>query len=116
MRPVSLAFENFPADITLRSDAYLFVAASALAGSTVVRSLFGAGFPLFATQMYEALNPRWASTLLGCIALLMLPIPTILIRYGPKLRETSKYAPSRPVVAQPPADKLEEEKKREGEV
>lgn len=42
--------------------------------------MFGAGFPLFATQMYEKLNPRWASTLLGCIALLMLPIPTVLIK------------------------------------
>ena len=49
-------------------DAYLAVAASALSAMTVVRSLFGAAFPLFATQMYETLNPRWASTLLGCIA------------------------------------------------
>ncbi|EIM79674.1 MFS general substrate transporter [Stereum hirsutum FP-91666 SS1] len=37
-------------------DTYLSVAASALA--TFVRSLFGAAFPLFATQMYEKLNPR----------------------------------------------------------
>nr|GAT44087.1 polyamine transporter 1 [Mycena chlorophos] len=46
-------------------DTYLFMAASALAASTVVRSVFGAAFPLFATQMYKALNPRWASSLLG---------------------------------------------------
>lgn len=62
-------------------DAYLFVAASALAANTVVRSVFGAAFPLFATQMYDALNARWASTLLGCFALLMVPMPFILIKY-----------------------------------
>ncbi|TCD68281.1 hypothetical protein EIP91_011247 [Steccherinum ochraceum] len=77
-------------------DAYLFVAASALASSTVVRSLAGAGFPLFATQMYETLNPRWASTLLGCIAVLLAPIPFVLIRYGSTLRLKSKYAPTHP--------------------
>ncbi|KAI0788630.1 MFS general substrate transporter [Abortiporus biennis] len=74
-------------------DTYLFVAASALASSTVIRSLFGAGFPLFATQMYDRLNPRWASTLLGCLALLMAPIPFVLKSYGPKLRHKSKFAP-----------------------
>ncbi|KAI0053376.1 MFS general substrate transporter [Auriscalpium vulgare] len=75
-------------------DAYLFVAASALAASTVVRSIFGAVFPLFARQMFEAMNPRWASTLLGFIALFLAPIPFILRRYGPVLRAKSKYAPS----------------------
>lgn len=51
-------------------DAYLAVAASALAANVVVRSGFGGAFPLFATQMFDALDPRWASTLIGCIALL----------------------------------------------
>jgi len=76
-------------------DAYLMFAASALAASTVVRSAFGAGFPMFATQMYEKLNPRWASTLLAGIALLMLPIPFILYRYGAFIRRTSRYAPTK---------------------
>ncbi|KAG8904587.1 hypothetical protein FRB99_001505 [Tulasnella sp. 403] len=75
-------------------DAYLMVAASALASSTVVRSAFGAGFPLFSTQMYEKLNPRWASTLLAGISLLLLPIPFVLHRYGAYIRRTSKYAPT----------------------
>lgn len=78
-------------------DAYLFVAASALASNTVVRSLFGAGFPLFATQMYDTLNPRWASTLLGCIAALMMPIPFVLVKFGPRLRQKSRYSPTKPV-------------------
>ncbi len=89
-------------------DAYLFVAASALASSTVIRSLFGAGFPLFATQMFESLNPRWASTLLGCIALAMAPIPFILRTYGPVMRRKSKYAPTKSPVATTPKKDLEE--------
>ena len=47
---------------------------------TVFRSLAGAVFPLFATYMYEGLGPRWASSLLGFIALLMMPIPIVLSR------------------------------------
>jgi len=81
-------------------DVYLFAAASALAASTVSRSIFGAVFPLFARQMFETLNPRWASTLLGLVAAAMIPIPIILRRYGPYLRSRSKFAPSQPPVKQ----------------
>ncbi|KAI9512855.1 MFS general substrate transporter [Russula earlei] len=70
-------------------DAYLFAAASALAASTVSRSIFGAAFPLFARQMFESLNPRWASTILGIVAAVMIPIPIILRRYGSLLRSKS---------------------------
>lgn len=41
---------------------------------------------LFATQMYDVLNPRWASTLLGCIAAAMIPIPFVLIKCVPPPR------------------------------
>ncbi|OJT09245.1 hypothetical protein TRAPUB_14320 [Trametes pubescens] len=84
-------------------DAYLFVAASALSSMTVVRSLFGAGFPLFATQMFDTLNPRWASTLLGCIAVVLGPIPFVLRAYGHHLRKNSKYAPTGDQPTRPPA-------------
>lgn len=73
-------------------DAYLANAASALAGNTVVRSAFGAGFPLFARQMYNKLGTQWASTLLGFIALLLLPIPFVLYKYGARVRAWSKHA------------------------
>ncbi|KAH9920854.1 MFS general substrate transporter [Epithele typhae] len=92
-------------------DAYLFVAASALSAITVVRSLFGAGFPLFATQMYVALNPRWASTLLGCIATLLGPIPFILRYYGHHLRRRSKYAPTGDLPIKPPSEEMKEKER-----
>lgn len=74
-------------------DTYLWSAASALASATVVRSAFGAGFPLFATQMYDKLGPHWASSLLGFLALLLAPIPMVLMKYGPALRARSKFSP-----------------------
>ncbi|KZT67533.1 MFS general substrate transporter [Daedalea quercina L-15889] len=85
-------------------DAYLFVSASALAANTVVRSCFGAGFPLFAGQMFETLNPRWASTLLGFIAIILGPIPFVLYKFGPVIRLKSKHAPTKPPTA-PPKEK-----------
>ncbi|RPD64093.1 MFS general substrate transporter [Lentinus tigrinus ALCF2SS1-7] len=97
-------------------DAYLFVAASALSSMTVVRSVFGASFPLFATQMYDTLNPRWASTLLGLLALVMTPIPFVLKKFGNRLRRKSKYAPSAPPMPKPQPQSssasVDEEKKQ----
>ncbi|CAO1618492.1 unnamed protein product [Sympodiomycopsis kandeliae] len=75
-------------------DAYLANAASALSSNTVVRSAFGAGFPLFAKQMYARLGTQWASTLLAFLALLMLPIPFVLYKFGPRIRSWSKHAAS----------------------
>lgn len=62
--------------------------------------------------MYNALDPRWASTVVGCISIVLIPIPFVLKRlvslqyhttlakrllyhrYGPHLRRKSKYCPS----------------------
>lgn len=74
-------------------DVYLWSAASALAASTVCRSSFGAGFPLFANQLYERLGVHWASSLLGFIALILAPVPLLLMKYGPYLRSKSRFVP-----------------------
>lgn len=72
----------------------------------------GTAFPLFSQQMYDKLTFKWASTLFGCIAVLMAPIPfivrcfdamcriTVLIMishhqlffWGPQIRARSKFA------------------------
>lgn len=73
-------------------DAYLIYAASVLAANSVLRSLFGAAFPLFTTQMYESLGINWASTLVAFLALACAPLPFLFFRYGEKIRLRSKYA------------------------
>ncbi|CAK5264537.1 unnamed protein product [Mycena citricolor] len=75
-------------------DTYLHVAATALAANTIIRSIFGAVFPLFATQMFDGLGPQWAASVLGFVALAMVPVPIVLIRYGPYLRSKSRHAPT----------------------
>ncbi|KAI0371214.1 MFS general substrate transporter [Pilatotrama ljubarskyi] len=80
-----LAFVNYIIAV------YLPVVASALASSLVIRSIFGAIFPLFSNQMFDVLSPRWASTLVGCVALMLVPVPFVLRRYGPALRARSRY-------------------------
>ncbi|GAA5994745.1 hypothetical protein JCM5350_005659 [Sporobolomyces pararoseus] len=73
-------------------DCYLWNAASALSANTVVRSGFGAGFPMFANQMYSRLTTQGASGLLGGLAIVFIPAPFILFKYGKKIRSMSKNA------------------------
>jgi len=75
-------------------DAYLMHANSAIAANTFMRSFFGAGFPLFAVQMFDRLGLRWGGSLLGFIALAMLPIPFVFYKYGYALRKMSRMAPT----------------------
>ncbi|ORY88065.1 major facilitator superfamily domain-containing protein [Leucosporidium creatinivorum] len=77
-------------------DCYLMNAASALAINTVVRSSFGAGFPLFAGQMYRKLSTPGATGLLAGLALVFVPMPFLLMKYGKKIRAMSKNAIVRP--------------------
>ena len=71
-------------------DVYLPVANSALAANGVVRSLFGAGFPLFATAMYHRLGIAWATSLLAFLSVAMVPIPVLFYIFGERIRGWSK--------------------------
>lgn len=68
-------------------------AASAIAANTFCRSLVAAAFPLFSRQMFENMGVQWASTLLGCVAACLVPIPVAFYFYGDRLRMKSKFAP-----------------------
>lgn len=71
-------------------DAYPEHAASVLAGNDLFRSSFGAGFPIFAAGMYHQLGVAWASSTLAFISIAFIPIPFVLYKYGPTLR--NKYS------------------------
>ncbi len=75
-------------------DVYLMHANSAIAGNTLVRSLAGAGFPLFATALFHTLGVAWATSLLGFLAVAFFPVPILFFIYGKKIREMSKYSPT----------------------
>ena len=74
-------------------DSYTRYAASALAAATVMRSLAGFTFPLFAPAMYDALDFGWGNSVLGFVALgLGVPAPFMLWKYGERLRSNSRFA------------------------
>lgn len=81
-------------------------AASAIAANTFLRSLAASVFPLFATYMFDALKVNWTGTLLGFVALALVPIPVLFYKYGEKLRARSSFAPM-PKFSSPVADDAE---------
>ncbi|EPQ57270.1 MFS general substrate transporter [Gloeophyllum trabeum ATCC 11539] len=90
------AFLLFQAVLNYLGDAYPRYAASVLAGNDLFRAGFGAAFPLFANAMFKNLGGpggvAWASTLIGLLAVVMIPIPWVLWKYGARIRKLSKYA------------------------
>ncbi|TEY62317.1 hypothetical protein BOTCAL_0164g00160 [Botryotinia calthae] len=73
-------------------DAYVLYAASVLAASSVLRSLFGAAFPLFTTYMYNNLGIHWASSIPAFLALACVPFPFFFYKYGASIRMKCKFA------------------------
>ncbi|KAF2225327.1 major facilitator superfamily domain-containing protein [Elsinoe ampelina] len=87
------AFCLFNSILSYLGDAYPDYVASVYAGNDLFRSAFGAGFPLFATAMYNKLGIDWASSTLGFISIAFIPIPFVLYKYGRTLRVNhSKFA------------------------
>jgi DHA1 family multidrug resistance protein-like MFS transporter len=58
--------------------------------------------------MFEGIGVEWGMTFLGCIALLFVPMPFVLYKYGKSIRARSKFAPA-PDIAQ---DKRRDEESR----
>lgn len=73
-------------------DAYLGYAASALAATTVVRSIAGAAFPLFTGNLYDALGIHWASSVPGFLACVFVPCLVVFYKYGHIIRSKTKFA------------------------
>lgn len=59
---------------------------------SLLRSAFGAIFPLFTTYMYHNLGVSWASSIPAFIALLCFPFPIIFYKYGAVIRRKCKHS------------------------
>lgn len=73
-------------------DSYTIYAASVLAAAAIFRSIVGAVFPLFTTQMYHNLGIHWASSIPAFMTLICVPFPLIMYRYGMQVRMKCKYS------------------------
>ncbi|KAI1120892.1 MFS general substrate transporter [Nemania abortiva] len=71
------------------TDCYDEFSASALAANSMLRALFGAGFAVFAKDLYEKLGTPWATSLLGFVAAVLALLQPVFYKYGPKLRAAS---------------------------
>lgn len=74
-------------------DAHTQYSASVIAANTFLRSVFAASFPLFSKQLFVNLGVHWGASLVGFIALGMLPIPYLFYKYGEVIRKRSAYKP-----------------------
>jgi hypothetical protein len=63
----------------------------ALAANGLLRYSFGAAFPLFTIQIYEAWGIHWAGSLFAFVSLLLMPVPYIFFRLGKRLRARSSF-------------------------
>ncbi|OCK83025.1 MFS transporter [Lepidopterella palustris CBS 459.81] len=75
-------------------DCYGFYSNSAIAANTFIRSIAGAGFPLFTPAMYHKLGVPWAMSLLGFLCVVFAPVPMLFYVYGAKIRERSRFTPA----------------------
>jgi hypothetical protein len=73
-------------------DSYTIYAASVLAANAVLRSIFGAVFPLFTLPMYRRLGIHWASSIPAFLALACVPFPILFYKFGASLRARCKFA------------------------
>lgn len=65
--------------------------ASALSANSLLRYAGGGAFPLFTVQMFSSLGIGWASSLLGFVSVVLVPVPWVLYKYGRRIRAHSQY-------------------------
>ncbi|RAK71575.1 MFS transporter [Aspergillus fijiensis CBS 313.89] len=97
-------------------DSYTIYAASVLAANSIIRSCFGAGFPLFTTYMYNNLGIHWASCIPAFLSLACLPFPFIFYKYGASIRRKCKYSAESDAFMRKLADKTLHHPEKEVEV
>ena len=68
-------------------DAFPQFAASGVAALTVSRSLFGTFLPLAGPKMYSKLGLGWGNSVLGFIAIALIPAPLLIFKFGGKIRK-----------------------------
>ncbi|CZR56685.1 probable MFS multidrug transporter [Phialocephala subalpina] len=84
-------FTIFQAALNYLIDTFARFSASAVAANTFLRSVFAAAFPLFVNPMFHNLGIGWASSILGFVAVAMIPIPFLFYVYGPSIRKRGKF-------------------------
>ncbi|KAG2138755.1 major facilitator superfamily domain-containing protein [Suillus cothurnatus] len=97
------SFVSYQVVFIYLADCYGPMASSALAGQGLARNLGSFGFPLFSHTMFKKLTYKWANTIFGGVAVILIPVPFILFLYGPSLRKHSTVCSQLMQVEEKPA-------------
>ncbi|CAK3847358.1 efflux pump kojT [Lecanosticta acicola] len=73
-------------------DTYGIYAGSSLAIVTCWRYLASGFINLVSRPMYDGMGVHWVMTMLGCIAVLQMPLPIVFYFYGERIRKGSAFA------------------------
>lgn len=73
-------------------DSYETYSSSALGSITMARYLVAGPLIVATRPMYEGIGTHWSLTIVATLAVLLIPVPWILMRYGHHIRGKSKFA------------------------
>ncbi|KAJ5112013.1 MFS general substrate transporter [Penicillium argentinense] len=68
--------------------------ASALAAEGFMRYGMACVVPLFSVQMVDRIGIHWSVSIAAFISLILVPIPWVIYKIGPRLRRRSRYVPT----------------------
>ena len=72
-------------------DAFPLYSASAVAASIITRCVTGSFLPLAGPALYAHLGVGWGNSLLGFTALVLIPVPILLMKYGERIRTSKRF-------------------------
>ena len=89
----TMGFGFFVTTIPLQAylvDAYKLYAASAISATLVSRCLVSAVIPLAGPPLYGKLGLGWGNSVLAFIAIALMPIPLLFMKYGERIRKSER--------------------------
>jgi len=82
----------FQAALNYLVDTFTRFSASAVAANTFLRSMMAGAFPLFVLPMYHNIGVKWGTTVFGCFAAILIPVPFLFFIWGRDIRARGKWS------------------------
>ncbi|PWY85090.1 MFS general substrate transporter [Aspergillus heteromorphus CBS 117.55] len=79
----------FQSSLNYLVDTFTRFSASAIAATTLLRSMMAGAFPLFVKPMFDRIGVDWGITVFGCIAAVLIPVPFLFFAWGKRIRAKS---------------------------
>ena len=72
-------------------DAFSIYAASAVSASVVASCIAGAILPMAGPELFARLGVGWGTSVLAFTAMIFIPVPIFLMKYGERARNYSRF-------------------------